>query len=310
MKYLRNHHNIKIEGSKNKLSLLNNGYYHSYKGYRYITRQNNKAIIRDYKDLEAMINYDMGLKKILYPVVMQFETITKNRVLQLLIEKYKTDKFEDIYQNAMISYKNVTKDKDKAIKLRLNTKNQINSSISSKYGKSPIATHFYNNDKYIPLWGVFEILVFGEFIQLVSTLEDSTKIQIMNDMGIKTTYDANGKLSYKVLYLIKSLRNSIAHNNIIYDLRFIDASIDSTIPILLSNETGIQNIKFDNIFDYIILLVFVLNNYQYNRRELKQLIKDYESLLDQFYKESNIYNYNKIVRTDTKKKIKLLLNYL
>ena len=65
MKYLRNHHNIKIEGSKNKLSLLNNGYYHSYKGYRYITRQNNKAIIRDYKDLEAMINYDMGLKRIL-----------------------------------------------------------------------------------------------------------------------------------------------------------------------------------------------------------------------------------------------------
>lgn len=310
MKYLREKHKINIKGSKNKLSLLNNGYYHSYKGYRYINNQSNKAIIRDYKDLEAVINYDMNLKRILYPIVMQFETISKNRVLQILVENYKTDKFDDIYQNGMIAYKSVTKNRDRAIKTRLRVKDRINSSVSSAYGKNSISTHFYNEGRYVPLWGVFEILMFGEFAQLISTLEDKTKVLIMNDMGIKSTYDINGKLSYQILYMIKALRNSIAHNNVIYDLRFTDARIDSTIPKLLSYETNIQNIKFDSIFDYIILLVFILKNYGYNRKTLKQLIKDYELSLDQFYRESNIYNYNKVVRTDTKKKVKQLIKYL
>ena len=311
MKYMRNHHNINVSGSKNKKSLINNGYYHLYKGYRYINNDKNKAIINDFSDLEAMINYDIKLKQILYPIVMQFETITKNRVLNLLLEKYKTDRFEEIYQTAMVGYKTVkNKDRDKAIKSRLKVKDKINSTITNSYGKSPIITHFYDNDTYVPLWGIFEVLMFGEFANFIKTLDDSLKVQIMNDMGIKSTYDSKGKLSYQILYMIKSLRNSIAHNNVIYDLRFVDSKIDSTIPILLSSETGIQNISFDNIFDYIILLVFILKHYDYNRKNLKQLVKEYESALNQFYKESNIYNYNKIVRTDTKKKIKELLKYI
>ena len=310
MKYMRNHHHIRIEGSKSKNSLLNNGYYHSYKGYRYINNKYNKAIIDNYCDLEALINYDLRLKKILYPIVMQFETITKNRVLQILIDIYKTDKFDNIYTNAMIAYKSVNKDKVRAIKKRLFVKDKITSSISNSYGKGLIATHFYNNDRYVPIWGVFEIIMFGEFASLISTLEDSTKIRIMNDMGIKTTYDSKGRLSYQVLYIIKSLRNAIAHNNVIYDLRFCDSKIDSTIPKMLSVETGISNITFDSIIDYIILLVYILKKYKFNKKELRQLVKDYENILNLFYKESNKYNYNKVIRTDTRKKIRELTKYI
>ena len=38
MKYLREQHNISIDGSKDKKNLRNIGYYHGYKGYRYIKR--------------------------------------------------------------------------------------------------------------------------------------------------------------------------------------------------------------------------------------------------------------------------------
>lgn len=34
MKYLREKHNISIEGTKDKKNLKNIGYYHGYKGYR------------------------------------------------------------------------------------------------------------------------------------------------------------------------------------------------------------------------------------------------------------------------------------
>lgn len=36
MKYLRDSHNISIGNSKDKRNLINIGYYHGYKGYRYI----------------------------------------------------------------------------------------------------------------------------------------------------------------------------------------------------------------------------------------------------------------------------------
>ena len=42
MKYLRNNHNIKINGSTDKQKLKCVGYYHGYKGYRYIKKPNNR----------------------------------------------------------------------------------------------------------------------------------------------------------------------------------------------------------------------------------------------------------------------------
>lgn len=42
MKYLRTKHNMSIKGSKDKQNLRNIGYYHGYKGYRYINHPANR----------------------------------------------------------------------------------------------------------------------------------------------------------------------------------------------------------------------------------------------------------------------------
>ena len=42
MKYLRKKHNIQIDGSRHKKQLKSIGYYHGYKGYRYIKKPKNK----------------------------------------------------------------------------------------------------------------------------------------------------------------------------------------------------------------------------------------------------------------------------
>ena len=42
MKYLRDEKGIKISGSVDKRKLRNMGYYHGYKGYRYIGRATNE----------------------------------------------------------------------------------------------------------------------------------------------------------------------------------------------------------------------------------------------------------------------------
>lgn len=43
------------------------------------------------------------------------------------------------------------------------------------------------------------------------------------------TIDTNRNLLSNILYTIKSLRNSVAHNNIVFDTRFKDRKISSVL---------------------------------------------------------------------------------
>lgn len=71
MKYLRDKHNINIGGSKDKLNLVNMGYYHGYKGYRYIKNPSNKINLNNFDEYCSIIKFDSEIKRILYPQIMQ-----------------------------------------------------------------------------------------------------------------------------------------------------------------------------------------------------------------------------------------------
>ena len=59
MKYLRDHHKIKISGSSQKRKLRNIGYYHGYKGYRFINSPLNKINFTDFSEVVAVHDFDM-----------------------------------------------------------------------------------------------------------------------------------------------------------------------------------------------------------------------------------------------------------
>ncbi len=154
MKYLRDKHKININGSKEKQQLVNIGYYHGYKGYRFYKHNYNKIKIKDFKELNAIVNFDMKLKSILYHQIMQIETIYKNRTLQILIEEYKTDNFNDIYDKGMYAYKEYSKESKKYIqelRHRLYVFNTIHASITKNYRKKDLVTHYLNKDSKVPL---------------------------------------------------------------------------------------------------------------------------------------------------------------
>ena len=54
MKYLRDTHGIAIKGSAQKRKLRNMGYYHGFKGYRYITNPTNRVNYSDFNQLIAV----------------------------------------------------------------------------------------------------------------------------------------------------------------------------------------------------------------------------------------------------------------
>lgn len=59
----------------------------------------------------------------------------------------------------------------------------------------------------------------------------------------------------KDIYIVKDLRNAIAHDKPIYDRGFRRAGIDQGIARRLGRITGTRNITFGFIVDYVLLLV-------------------------------------------------------
>lgn len=77
MRHLRDTHNIEINGSKNKKDLLNMGYYHGFKGYRFIGQSEHKIPYTKFDEVVAVYQFDSNLKTIFYPNIMFIETAIK-----------------------------------------------------------------------------------------------------------------------------------------------------------------------------------------------------------------------------------------
>ena len=72
MRYLRDVQNININGSVQKRKLRNLGYYHGYKGYRYIRNKSNPINFTDFNQIIALNKFDMELKSLFYPKITLF----------------------------------------------------------------------------------------------------------------------------------------------------------------------------------------------------------------------------------------------
>ena len=144
MKYLREKHHMKIGGTNDKRKLKNVGYYHGYKGYRYIKNPNNKINFNSFDELMAIIEFDNKVKALLYPQVMFIETALKSYALEVIIQKGKTESFSEIYANLMTDYKSYKEIKYKnAYKKRLDTFNRIQNTIANKYANdNNIVSHY------------------------------------------------------------------------------------------------------------------------------------------------------------------------
>ena len=93
MRYLRDKKGIEISGSAQKRKLRNIGYYHGYKGYRFVGTSTNTVPYTNFDQVQAFYDFDMRLKAILYPQLMFIETALKNYVLEELIRFGNSDNF-------------------------------------------------------------------------------------------------------------------------------------------------------------------------------------------------------------------------
>lgn len=312
MRHLRNDCNISISGSYQKQQLVSYGYYHGYKGYRFVKNAANQIPYSDFSEVVAVIEYDNNMKAALYSDLMFIETAIKNIVCNESVNGLKLGTFEHIYKERMRDNTTNSKLQSKRLKLR----NSVYSKLSNRYhdeegNDNQMVRHFYNKGEDAPLWVVFEILYLSDLASFFECLNESMRetILIQLDM-LDISTDTNRNLLSSMLYTLKSLRNAVAHNSIIFDTRFKDRNINSVLKKWTEKETGIQNITLYSLIDYIIIVCCLLKRVDFSSTRAKRLLEQYkvQNSILQNAVTPNIYN--QIIPLNVASKITALEAYL
>ena len=313
MAYMRDVKNVDIKGSTDKKKLRYMGYFHGYKGYRYYNRPTNLYSFRSFDEIQAIYDFDMSIKTMFYPEIMFLETALKNYVLEVVIDETQSKRFADIYAKVLTDYKSysiASKEYKKSIGKRMKFRNKVYSLISRDYGKRFIVNHFYDKDQPLPIWAIFELISLGEFGVFLDCLNQKVSKKISKSVGIKNSYDGDGKLLPLIVYTLKDLRNAVAHNNTLFDTRFKTGKVNQRIAKCISAETGITNITFDSIVDYVILIAYMMKLLECPKTKVQSFIRRFEKCCDELRGKVTTSIFNTIVYTDTRNKLALLKKFL
>ncbi len=313
MSYMRDIKGIQISGSLQKRKLRYIGYFHGYKGYRYCNSPNALLPYTSFNELQSVYDFDMQIKALFYPQIMFLETTIKNYALEEIINQTKSKRFADAYTLLMNDYKSYrvgTPQYKTAISKRMAVRNKVYGNISRDYGKNNIIVHYYDKDEPVPIWAIIEILSLGEFGNLYACLNINTRQAIASSIGINRAVDNDGRMIEKIVFCLKDLRNAIAHNNTIFDTRFKTGSINKRISLYISSETGILNIDFNSMVDYVILVSFMLRILKRNKSDILSFIQQFENAYETLRKNVPTTIYSRIIFTDTKTKLQALKKFL
>lgn len=311
MKHLRDQ-GISISGSGQKRKLKNIGYYHGYKGFRFVGDSSKRLPINDFSQIASLHAMDMQIKTLFYPYIMTIETALKNYTLEAVLSYAKSEDFDDIYKNCLTAYRGYhpnTGDYKKSWANRLRLRQTVDGLIFREQDKKPFFKHFRDRGRTIPIWAIFEAMTLGEFGNFYACLDRPIKSAIVADLGMPAQFDSEALL-LSIIFSLKDLRNAIAHNAIVSDVRFKTGGISKNIGKLLKSEAGIDSINFSDITDYVILVVYLLGLLKLPKTDRKRLVSGYEGILLRYKKELPRGIYGHFVRTEAQDKLKLLKKYV
>ena len=313
MRYLRDKKGIEISGSAQKRKLRNIGYYHGYKGYRFVGTSTNTVPYTNFDQVQAFYDFDMRLKAILYPQLMFIETALKNYVLEELIRFGNSDNFNYIYTTLLTDHVRLQVGsgsyKD-ALKRRLSLRDRVYSALTREYDKNAIIQHFYHNDSSVPIWAIFEVLTLGEFGTFFWCLNYDVRKAVSKSLGLYQATDTDAFLTKKIIFAIRDLRNAVAHNDIVFDTRFSKSRISGSVSSTLEIETGIQNIGFSSIVDYVVLVAYLLKKLGTSKTDIKTFVSDIQNTVETFRASVPSNLFAKVVYTDTRRKLLQLKEFI
>ena len=138
MKYLRSKHNIAVKSNQAQ-DLRNMGYYHGFKGYRFIRVPSQRISFTSLDEIIALNKFDMQLKALFYPKVMFIENALKSYVIESTLKNAKSENLDVIFNKSITDYRSYTPGSDmyhKQYAKRMMLKGKINSALIRDYGNN------------------------------------------------------------------------------------------------------------------------------------------------------------------------------
>ncbi len=306
MQHLRQNKGIEVKDEHTR-QLINYGYYHAYKGYRFFKKPESLIPYTTFEQIIAVIDYDNGLKASFYPEIMFLETALKNIVVENVIEGLSNAGVEEVFKQKMSD----DKDNEVLSRQRAHLKEKIHSSIAKRNSqKNSIISHFCERGDCVPMWAVFEVLSLSDFATFTYCLNEYTRVGLLRMLKMQLNEDDEKQLLASVLYTIKDLRNAIAHNNVIFDTRFKDKEINPIVCTWLEQQTRIEGIDFNSIIDYFILVCVLLQKIEYNDEKIKSFMDEVEGCINKLYKDTPSNIYIKLTTTKLMTKLNGLKEYI
>lgn len=317
MRHLRKS-GIDINGGTQKRQLINTGYFHGYKGYRFFGNSQRRLPFTSYDEVYATIQYDSELKALMYGKMMFIETAMKNTALESILVNANSESIQAMYDKVVSGYNNAPatytpEQKKKLQQNKLNLQDTVQSSLAYAYKKNnPKITHFYNNVGYsdVPIWALFEIMTMGDLGYLLSCLTCNVRDDISKRLGLNVSCDTDRQLIYKYIYTLKDLRNAIAHNAVVFDTRFRNIDPTSAMKQCLKLDVGLPYVNFKTIGDYIILMCYYMKLFKVPKTEIKAFIRDFEKITDNYVKAVNSNVAAIVIHPDLKSRMTILKNFI
>lgn len=261
---LRNRNMIIEDEAKAKEILFDIGYYRL--GFywfpfenTYPCKHNRDHMFKDgtyFEDAVKLYYFDFNLRNLLLKALSRIEIAFRTKVSYIVSNHYNNSPTWFVDTNVV-------------------SRPQANSFYKKVYKQilkdsKVIALHHTHhiNDKYAPAWKTLEFMTLGEVVHLFKSLKDEeVKKEVANAFCIKTVVTFENYLN-----LIKDLRNSCAHGNILYDY-----TPDKSIRKGPAMFKGIGNNQ--NLNGGIRVILYMMNQISNNR--YKELLKDIDNLITQ-----------------------------
>lgn len=308
MKHLRES-GVAISGSSQKRKLKNIGYYHGYKGYRFVGNSQNRLPLDSFNQVAALNAFDADLKSLFYPRLMQLETALKNYTVEAILANSSSERLDDIWGQCVTGHRGLMGKKYKeAWERRLRLRRELDDLIYSNRAKDVIQ-HFWNSDRDVPIWALCEVMTLGHFGNLYACLSPAAKRAVTDDLSMPSNIDSPHVLTAMV-FALKDLRNAVAHNGVVFDVRFRSGGISKEVSGLLEGQIGVPSVSFSSITDYVLLVAYLMKGIRCPATERRRFVSAYVDVVERFRREVPYAIFSRVIPTDFRPKTKAALRYV
>ena len=211
----------------------------------------------NFDDAVKLYYFDFNLRNLLIKPLSRIEIAFRTKVTYIISNYYKESPTWFVDTSIVSKQQAETFEK------------KIYNSILDK--EEVIARHHRHhiNDKFAPAWKTLEFMTLGEMVHLFKSIkDDNLKLQIANEFGIKKLVTFENYLE-----LIKDLRNTCAHGNVLFD--FTPEKSIRKGPAMMKGIGENQNLN-----GALRVVLYMMKQVSQNR--YKELIKEIDNLIDKY----------------------------